>query len=823
MNASACLIAAAMAWAEPAPVDFNREIRPILSETCYTCHGPDEPRRKAKLRLDTKDGAFKDLGGGLMTLVPGRPDESEVYQRILSDDPMEKMPPPDSGKSLTPAQVELVRRWIAEGAKWSEPWSLSVPKRPEVPAVAGAPSPIDAFIRAKLAEAGLSPSPEAPRAVLARRLNQDLLGLPPAAEEVDAFVADADPGAYEKLVDRLLASPHYGERMAMLWLDWVRYADTDGFHGDNYRSVWPYRDWVIDAFNANMPFDRFTVEQVAGDLIPGATEDQKIASGYNKLLMTTEEGGAQPKEYTAKYAADRVRNASTVWLGATLGCAECHDHKYDPLATKDFYSFAAFFADVKETPVGRQEPYPLPSPEQKRELEQLDAELALLNQALAAPHPARDAAQAAWEGQAKAKPDGLPAPVVEALKAEPAKRTDAQKQALADHFRQTDPAREPLRKAIAEMAKKREELVKQIPTSFVAVAMPPRTMRVLPRGNWLDDSGAEVQPGVPSSLGSLPSHEGRATRLDLGRWLAARENPRTARVFVNRAWKLLFGRGLVATLDDFGSQGAPPSHPELLDWLAVDFMESGWDVKRLIKQIAMSQAYRQSSLASRDLRERDPDNRLLARQGRFRVDAELVRDHALAIGGLLVPAVGGPSVKPYQPAGYWTFLNFPKREWENDSGDKLYRRGLYTFWCRTFLHPSLSAFDAPTREECTVDRPRTNTPLQALVLLNDPIYVEASRAFAERVLRHGGATDPERIAFAFRTALGRAPSHEEAVVLADLLAKHRAQFAADRPAAEAALKVGARPAPADLDRAELASWASLARAVLNLHETTTRN
>lgn len=823
MNASAFLCTAALAWAGPAPVDFDREIRPILSESCFRCHGPDEQRRKAKLRLDTKEGAFRDLGEGVVPIAPGHPDESEAYQRIISDDPAEKMPPPDSGKSLTPAQVELVGRWIAEGAKWSEPWSLSAPKRPEVPAAPGTDSPIDAFVRTKLAESGLSPAPEAPRGVLARRLHQDLLGLPPAFEEVEAFANDADPGAYEKLVDRLLASPHFGERMAMLWLDWVRYADTDGFHGDNYRSVWPYRDWVINAFNANMPFDRFTIEQVGGDLLPGATEAQKVASGYNKLLMTTEEGGAQPKEYTAKYAADRVRNASTVWLGATLGCAECHDHKYDPLATKDFYAFAAFFADVKETPVGRQESYSLPSSEQGQELARLDAELARLNRDLVASDRGREAARAAWEEEARAKPDGLPAPVVEALKVEASSRSDGQEQAIAAHFRQVDPTREPLRKVIAEATAKREELVRQIPTSYIAMSGPPRMMRVLPRGNWLDDSGPEVLPAVPPALGSLPPVEGRATRLDLARWLTARENPRTARVFVNRAWKLLFGQGLVATLDDFGAQGAPPTHPELLDWLAVDFMEHGWDIKRLIKQIAMSATYRQSSLVGDDLRERDPYNKLLARQGRFRIDAELVRDHALAIGGLLVLDVGGPSVKPYQPAGYWTFLNFPRREWQNDAGDKLYRRGLYTFWCRTFLHPSLLAFDAPTREECTVERPRTNTPLQALVLLNDPTYVEASRAFADRILRQGGGDDPDRISFAFRTALGREPRAEEAAILADLLAKHRAEFAADRPAAEALLKVGAGPAPADLDRAELAAWASVARAILNLHETMTRN
>ncbi len=812
----------------PAVVEFNRDIRPILSDNCFACHGPDKNQRKADLRLDTEEGALADRGDS-RPIVPGKADQSELIRRVTAKAKGERMPPAKFGKQLTPRQVALLRRWIEQGAKWEKHWSRIPPKRPPLPPLPpgagnGPVNPIDHFILARLAEEELPPSPEADKRTLIRRLAFDLTGLPPAPDEVDAFLADPSPGAYANLVERLLASPHYGERMALYWLDLVRYADTGGYHSDNHRDVALYRDYVIRAFNDNKPFDRFTVEQLAGDLLPNATVEQKIASGYNRLLMTTEEGGAQPKEYMAKYAADRVRNASSVWLGATLGCAECHDHKFDPFTTKDFYRFAAFFADIKEKAVGRQDQDRLPTADQAAQLRLLDAQAAALQKTLSTPTPELDAAQAKWEA-ALTLPQirALPQNVTDLLLVEPAKRTAVQKHALAAYYRETAPQLEPVRRQLTDVLRRKDAILKAAPTTLISTSVTPRLMRVLPRGNWLDDSGEVVSPGVPLSVAPFGIQGRRATRLDLARWLTAADNPLVARVFVNRLWKLFFGQGIVRTLEDFGSQGAWPTHPELLDWLAVEFRDGGWDVKHLVRLMVRSQTYSQSSAVGELLHRRDPYNRLLARQARFRLDAEMVRDNALAVSGLLSRHIGGPSVKPYQPAGYWAMLNFPKREWVNDHGDSLYRRGLYTYWCRTFPHPSLVAFDAPSREECTVERPRSNTPLQALVLLNDPTYVEAARALAERIVREGGRDAESRIQFIYRQALNRAAAPEERKALSDLYERHLRQYQADRQAAGALLATGEHPAPKDVDAAELAAWTSVARVILNLHETITRN
>jgi hypothetical protein len=758
----------------PQVVEFNRDIRPILADNCYACHGPDKNQRKAGLRLDSEESALGNRDGSPI-IIKGKPEQSEIIRRLTSSDPKEHMPPARFVKKPTARQIALIRRWIEQGAKWQKHWSLLVPVKAAPPTVdtkLGPRNAIDQFILARLEQEGLRPSAEADRRMLIRRLAIDLTGLPPAPEQVEAFVADQAPDAYEKVVEQFLASKPYGERMALYWLDLVRYADTGGYHSDNHRDIAPYRDYVINAFNDNKPFDRFTIEQLAGDLLPNATVETRIASGYNRLLMTTEEGGAQAKEYMAKYSADRVRNVSGVWLGLTMGCAECHDHKFDPVFTKEFYRFAAFFADVKEKAVGRQDQDKLPTPEQAKQLKALDDQIAGLQKALAALKP---------------------------------------------------PEQEPLKKQVADLQRQKQEIEKHVSMTLVTTAVAPRTMRVLPRGNWLDDSGEIVMPGVPASLPPLSVKDQRANRLDLARWMTAPENPLVARVFVNRVWKLLFGQGLVRTLDDFGSQGQSPSHPELLDWLAVEFRDGGWDVKKLVRLMVLSRTYRQSSLAGEELRQRDPYNVLLARQARYRLDAEMVRDNALAVSGLLVRKIGGPSVKPYQPAGYWAMLNFPTREWQNDQGEGLYRRGLYTYWCRTFPYPSLVAFDAPSREECTVDRPHSNTPLQALVLLNDPVYVESARAFAERILREGKGDVQERLHFAFRQAVNRQALPAEVKLLEALHRKHLEQYKADRPAAEALLKVGARPMPKDLDAAELAAWTSVTRVLLNLHETITRN
>jgi len=809
--------------AGPAPktVEFNRDVRPVLSDNCYPCHGPDPKHREADLRLDVRDVAVS-----AKAIVPGSPDKSELVSRIFSKTPDERMPPPSSRKTLTAEQKEILKRWIAEGAVYQGHWSYSPPTRPAVPAGANG---VDYLVQKRLAEAGLKPSPEADRRTLIRRLYQDLAGLPPKPEQVDAFVADRDPQAYQRLVEQLLASPHYGERMAIGWLDVVRYADTIGYHSDNPRNVWPYRDYVIRAFNENKPFNEFTVEQLAGDLLPNSTQQQKVGSGFNRLLLSTEEGGAQPKDYEARMLTDRVRAVGTVWLGQTFGCCQCHDHKFDPITMRDFYSMGAFFADIQESILGRREDgMMLASPEQLAEVARLDAEIGKLQQQFAASTPELLAAQKAWEAEAlSAKPapgsPALPKEIVDLLKIEAAKRSETQKQRLSQHYRDIAPQLADLRKRLAEARKAKETLEAGIPRCLVSISGSPRTVRLLPRGDWMNESGPVMQPALPGFLPG-PKIEGRRpTRLDLAQWIIARDNPLTARVFVNRLWKQFLGIGISRTLDDLGSQGEWPTSPQLLDWLACEFMESGWNVKHLVRIIVSSQTYRQSSVATAELLARDPENRLMARQGRFRMDAELVRDNALSISGLLVPKIGGPSVKPYQPPGYWENLNFPTREYVAEVGESQYRRGLYTWWQRSFLHPSLLAFDAPSREECAADRTRANIPQQALVLLNDPTYLEAARALAARILKEGGADVPSRLDWAWRQALGRKPREDEVAAARTVLEKHLTQYTQDPAAAQALLKVGLAPPPQGIAPAELAAWTSVARVLLNLHETITRS
>jgi hypothetical protein len=764
------LIPSALAAQEPRKIEFNRDIRPILSNNCLLCHGPDNNLRKAKLRLDDEKSAHAKV------IVVGQPLFSEMFRRLVTDDADEKMPPTRTKKSLTKQEIGLIYDWIEQGAKYEPHWSLIAPRKQDLPKVKNTGwvrNDIDRFILARLEKESLQPSPEADKRTLIRRLSFDLVGLPPAPDEVDRFLVDDSPKAYEKVVDRLLKSKHFGERLAVHWLDVVRYADTAGYHSDNQRDVWLYRDWVISAFNRNMLFTQFAVEQIAGDLMPNATNEHKIASGHNRLLQTTEEGGGQAKEYAAKYAADRVRNFSTAWLGLTLGCTECHDHKYDPFTTKEFYKFASFFADIQEVPIGRQPQTPIMTSAQKEQVKKLDAEIATMQKMIA-----ELAKEQVKEAQQK----------------------------------------------LAAVQKQKTDLLKTMPSTLISTSGSPRIIRILKRGNWLDESGEIVQPDVPATLPSLKvdKEKNRPTRLDLANWLVAPEHPLTTRIFVNRLWMLYFGSGLVKTADDFGALGAWPTHPELLDWLALDFQKSGGDIKRAVKQIVMSSAYRQSSKGTPDLRQCDPYNQLLARQARFRLDAEFVRDNALAVSGLLVPKIGGPSVKPYQPAGYWRYLNFPTREWMNDKGENQYRRGLYTHWQRTFLQPSLLAFDASTREECTVERPRSNTPQQALVLLNDPTYVEASRVFAEKIVRSSKKT-PDRINIAFHLALQRNASADEIGILTKLYEKHHSHYQANAKEAQAILGVGYAPAAKEIAPAELAAWTSVARAILNLHEAITRN
>ncbi|MDA1006473.1 MAG: PSD1 and planctomycete cytochrome C domain-containing protein [Verrucomicrobia bacterium] len=728
-----------------AEIDFNRDIRPLLSDNCFACHGPDEKHRKSSLRLDSFKGATEG-GESADPIVPGEPDESEVVARIFHEDPDEMMPPSDSHKKLTPEQKQLLRQWIAEGARYAEPWSYLPPVRHPVPVVTATDWPdnwIDRFILANLEAEKLAPSPDADPITLLRRLHFDLIGLPPTLDELREFeVALRSPEggerAYARTVDRLLASPHFGERMAMYWLDLVRYADTVGYHGDQDQSISPYRDYVIDAFNDNLPFDQFTREQLAGDLLLNPTVDQKIATGYNRLLQTSHEGGVQPKEYLAIYFADRVRNVSNVWMGATVGCAQCHDHKYDPYTAKDFYALGAFFADLDESQHFKVGSNSLPTTR--------PPEIAV--------HSKRERARLAE------------------LEALLAKTTDAD-------------ARKKLETEHAALAKAAR-------LTMITVAIEPRPIRVLPRGNWLDDSGPLVEPAVPEFLGALGIPDRRPTRLDLANWLTDPEHGSgglTARVMANRFWYLLFGTGIAKRLDDFGGQGEPPVHPELLDNLAVEFYESGWDTKHLVKLIVTSRAYRQSALESPALRERDPANRLIARQSRFRLPAETIRDNALFISGLLRHDLGGPSAKPYQPAGYYRHLNFPTRQYTHHTDQQQWRRGVYVHWQRQFLHPMLRAFDAPTREECTAERPRSNTPIAAMTLLNDPTFVEAARVFAERILREGGKSNQDRLEFAYQLAVSRSPDETERKLMGKLFTLAEREFTADPAAATKLISV----------------------------------
>ncbi len=782
-----CLCLQFVGFAEE--VDFRRDVRPILVQKCFSCHGPDEEERQADLRLDVQAGVFGDPEA--TTIVRGDPDQSALYQRLTAEDEDLRMPPVDSGKTVSQEERDLVRRWIQEGAKWESHWSHAPPRRHSVPAVADSAWPvnwIDNFVLSRLEAQGLAPAPDADRVTLIRRLSFDLTGLPPTPSEVEQFIKDDSPRAYEQLVDRLLASDRYGERMAIYWLDLVRFADTVGYHGDQDHNISPYRDYVIDAFNENLPFDQFTREQLAGDLLANATEDQKIATGYNRLLQTSHEGGVQAKEYLAIYAADRVRNFSAVWMGATMGCAQCHDHKYDPLSMKDFYSLVAFFADIDEDQHLRKATNALPtqrlpemkvlSKRQRRRLTEIEARLAELGATLEEPEAEQSDAGAAVQTES----DGL--------------REEAQ--------------------AIRQTAR----------LTMVTQAIEPRTIRILPRGNWLDDSGPVVEPAVPEFLGTLPVGESRLTRLDLANWLTRQEDGvggNTARIFANRFWYLLFGRGLVPSLDDFGVQSEPPSHPALLDQLAMEFIESGWDVKRMMKRIAMSRTYRQASTVTPELAKQDPHNRWLARQSRFRLPAEMVRDNALAISGLLVLDYGGASIKPYQPAGYYRHLNFPKRTYQTHTDRRQWRRGVYMHWQRQFLHPMLKSLDAPTREECTAERPRSNTPLAALTLLNDPTFVEAARVFAERMMTEGGGDTSSRIDFAFRHAVSRPPDETERTVLTDLFESSLREYEAAPESAAALIRTGQAPRPADGEAATLAAWTTVARALLNLNETITRN
>ena len=951
-------------------IDFDRDIRPIFSNHCYACHGPDAETRKADLRLDLEASLFAVRDEPLVT--PGNIKNSHLIHRITSKDDAEKMPPTDFLKPLSADQISLLEQWVKQGAVWKDHWAWTAPKRPSIPKLKNSfiKNDIDRFVLAKLKDEMVKPSKRADSVTLIRRLYFDLTGLPPTSAQVKEFIANTSSTAYQDLVTQLLAQPQFGERMAMYWLDVVRYADSNGYHADKTRQVSPYRDYVIEAFNSNKPYDDFVREQIAGDLIPNATIEQQVASAFNMLLQTTDEGGAQAKEYLAKYAADRVRNTASAFMGVTFGCAQCHDHKYDPFTTKDFYQFASFFADISEVGVGNAPAFPVIDAKRQAAIAQakttvVDAQMALVSaaekmvqqraaweasliekarsnirltpwQVLASlsaesfdlAHDksffnetvpvdlATPVAEVAWkqrdefvDGKIHALPaqeniahylfrtltapqdmklvlqlgsdDGirvwvngneklnkkitrgavanqeqvtvdlekgenqllikisqgggacgfyfnygssnLPADIHRIILIAANERSEKDQTMLTSHFRDTHPDLAVPRELIINSEKMLKQLTDSAPKTLMTKVTTPRMTRILPRGDWQDDSGEEVQPAVPKFMQPLDVEGRRANRLDLADWMIDANNPLTARVFVNRLWKILFGNGLAQPLDDIGSQGSRPIHPELLDWLAIEFMESGWDIKHMVKLLVVSGTYQQSSNGSVAMTARDPYNHLLARQTQFRLDAEMVRDNALAVSGLLTREIGGVSVKPYQPVGYWKHMNFPKRTWTPSSGANAYRRGLYTHWQRMFLHPSLLAFDAPSREECTVERPRSNTPQQALVLLNDPTYVEAARVFALRIISEGGADSKQRLNWAFETALSRQATKQELDVLLDVYMKHLVMFQADADSAKSLVAVGNTANQTKVNVAEHAAWTSIARIIFNLHESITRN
>jgi hypothetical protein len=1001
-------------------VEFNRDIRPILADVCYHCHGPDQAHRKAGLRLDVEESA-KEARKGHAAIVPGSSAKSELIRRITAEEPAVHMPPPDSGRHLTPAQADLLRQWVEQGAKWQKHWAFIPPKTLEPPAVVDAKwvrNPIDRIVLDRLEKEGLRPSPEAARMTLIRRVTLDLTGVPPTPEEVDAFLRDRSTDAYEKVVDRLLASPRYGERMAWRWLEAARYADTHGYQTDGEREMWRWRDWVIDAYNRNVPFDQFTTEQLAGDLLPNPTLDQRIATGFNRNHRGNSEGGIIPEEYAVEYVVDRVETTATVWLGLTLGCARCHDHKYDPFTQKEFYQLYAYFNSIPEkgraVKYGNSPPFikaptkeqqrqrdalaqllreaeerfkgksdeikgalrtwlevaerPLPNwtveggwhanlnrdgnqsevsgpaltarsltpdssvefedvgdfgfndrftiafwikpqgdgavvgrtvPEQRGEgysfhlvngrlqvhltkrwlddalrvetedvlptgewrhvvvryngsrsaagtemfingkLAKMKVLLDELNQDFRTTQPFRVGALAGEKtgfrgvlGNLRIYPRWLHNDEVEILataetlerianKAE-SSRTHGESSKLFQYFL-SEVAPESIRSLHQSVLVSREKLRlfdAALPTVMVMEELPrPVGSFVLVRGEY-DKRGEKVSRSVPATLNPFPK-DSPQNRLGLAKWLVDPTNPLTARVAVNRAWQLHFGVGLVRTGEDFGTQGEYPTHPELLDWLATEFVRTGWDLKRLHKLIVTSATYRQSSRVPNELATKDPDNRLLARGPRYRLSAEVLRDQALFTSGLLVEKRGGPSVKPYQPPGLWMELTGAD-DYKADTGANLYRRSLYTFWKRTVAPPTLATFDAAGRETCSVREVRTNTPLQALNLLNDVTYVEAARMLAQRVLKEAGPTSEARLQRAFRLVLSRPPTAAEARILNDSLAHSLRKYRTEPAAARKLLAVGEAKADPKLDVAELAAYAALCSLILNLDETLTK-
>jgi hypothetical protein len=1005
-------------------IDFGQDIRPILSDRCFACHGPDEENREGGLRLDKKESAFGEADSGERAVVPGKVDDSELFRRLTTDDEFERMPPEDTNKPLSKMEIELVREWIQQGADWQSHWAFEPPRRPTPAAVKNTDWPrgdLDRFVLARLEQETLAPSPEADRVTLLRRVTFDLAGLPPTLAEVDAFLADESPSAYATVVDRLLKSSRYGEHMARYWLDAARYGDTHGLHLDNYREMWPYRDWVVRSFNDNRPFDQFVVEQLAGDLLPNSTLEQQIATGFIRCHVTTSEGGSIAEEVYVRNVNDRVVTLGTVFMGATFECTRCHDHKFDPYTMKDFYSLFAYFNSLDGKPLDGNKKDHAPvarvaSDEQQRKLDDFDGQIGSLEARLKAPWPAVDEAQHAWElkvldeegsdpgdpkegwvtlvpskftskgkatltqlddnsllvsgtnpskevyevtssiaaedwrairlegliddslsnggagrssnsnvvlsefeayvaaadepdqwkrvklsqawadheqadgdfkianaidgktatgwaieghvkredrtayfvsdtvfgsadallkvvlkhesvysqhqfgrirlsiAQGNPIPSSIPPKILKIVRMNQEKRNDQQRAALQKHYRDQvadDVEFVNSRDKVASLRKSRTELANNVPTTLVFKELAkPKESYVLFRGEY-DQRRETVGRRTPDALPAI-TPEQPTDRLGLAQWLVNPEHPLTARVTVNRLWQQVFGTGIVKTSEDFGSQGEPPSHRQLLDWLSVEFVESGWDVKQLMKTIVMSATYRQSPRITPELAKLDPDNRLLARGPRYRLDAEMLRDQALHVSGLLNDKMGGPGVKPPQPDGLWFAVGYTRSNTAkfvaDEGSEKVHRRSLYTFVKRTAPPPQMSTFDGPSRESSCVRRERTNTPMQALMLFNDPQYIEAARGLATRTLREGGGTAESRAAYIFRLCTCRTPSEDEMKDLVDGYREDLAVYQENADAAEKLIAVGTAPPDKSLDVAELAAWTVTANLLLALDE-----
>ncbi len=793
------------------PISFNRDIRPILANHCLSCHGPDSAARRAGLRLDQRDSAVGAAQSGQAAILPGNAEGSELVVRIHSTDAAVVMPPPETGKALTDQQKQLLARWIRDGAQYQPHWSLVSPQAVQVPTLVDdqwSRTEIDRFILARLKSEGLQPSAPLAAHRLLRRLSLDLIGLPPTPAEADAFAqelqqaegmgAAAQDEVVRRWIDHLFRSPHYGERMAVDWLDAARYADTNGYQVDRDRELWAWRDWVIAAFNSNQRFDEFTIEQLAGDLLPSPTLSQRVATGFHRNHMLNEEGGVIPEEFLAEYCADRVETTAAVWLGQTFNCARCHDHKFDAITQKDYYSLYAFFHNVNEkgignygAPIRRNAPpfLSLPTDEQRAKQMQLQEQQVKLAEQLAA--------------------------IDARLKSE---------QSQSEQDRQAGEAeRVQVMAEQAAVTKALAELEQQTATTLVMEELEKaRETRILLRGEY-SKPGDVVTAETPASLPPMSS-EFPKNRLGLAKWLVDRGHPLTSRVIVNRLWQQLFGVGLVRTSEDFGVQGEVPSHPELLDWLAVEFVRSGWDVQHMLRLMASSAVYRQSSVVTDLLRQRDPENRLLARGARFRLQSEFLRDQALCVSGLLVRKVGGPSVKPYHPPGLYEQVTAGSgtNVYVEGQGADLYRRSMYTFWKRSVPHPAMLLFDAPFREACVLRRSRTNTPLQALNLLNDPTWVEAARFLAGRMLTEAGPDPGSQLRHGFRLVLIREPEQRELGVLRAGYERVLVEFRESSAEAQQLLQVGATRSVQSLSQAELAAMTVTAGVILNMHETVTR-